>query len=144
AGTLYISDTFNNEIRKYVLATGEVTTLAGHAGFPSTLVDGQGANARFAFPHGLALDGAGNLYVADNSNNVVRKIVIDTADVSTFVGGFETSADVASDGANLYVVDGNRGVIVRVGIDSRESTVLAGGGASGADGVGPDAGFNFP
>src|SRR5438105_10204713 len=63
AGNLYLADKFNNIIRK-VTPNGVVTTLAGQAGtFGST--DGIGSEARFSYPQSLALDGAGNIYVAD-------------------------------------------------------------------------------
>jgi sugar lactone lactonase YvrE len=145
AGHLFIADNSNNEIRQVELATGQVTTLAGHTGFPVTLVDGQGASASFASPQGLASDGAGNLYVADNGNRVVRKIVIATGDVTTFVAGFDNVVDVTSDGAgNLYVVDGNQAIVVQVDLDTRSATTLAGGGPPDADGVGTAAGFSRP
>ncbi len=60
AGNLFIADTDNDTIRKLVVATGAVTTLAGAAGLAGS-TDGTGAAARFDNPQGLALDGAGNL-----------------------------------------------------------------------------------
>jgi sugar lactone lactonase YvrE len=83
AGNLYVADAGNSTIRKVVLATRAVTTLAGAAGKSGT-VDGTGKSARFGSLHGIAYDGAGSLYVADG--NTVRKIVIATAAVSTVVG----------------------------------------------------------
>src|ERR1019366_3155551 len=62
-GTLYVADTGNQTIRK-IMAGGAVSTLAGSAGnFGST--DGTGASARFYGPAGVAVDGLGNVYVAD-------------------------------------------------------------------------------
>ena len=72
AGNLYVADTFNNRIRKVTLK-GEVSTLAGsEQGFS----DGQGSTAQFNSPSSIAVDTAGNLYVADSTNNSIRKIVI--------------------------------------------------------------------
>ena len=65
AGNLFVADTYNNTIRKIVIATGAVTTLAGFPGGYGDSFDGKGAAARFNFPRGVASDGAGNLFVAD-------------------------------------------------------------------------------
>ena len=72
AGNVYVADTQNGTIRK-VTAAGVVSTLAGSAGkFGST--DGQGANARFYGPQGIAVDSAGTVYVADTVNATIRKV----------------------------------------------------------------------
>jgi hypothetical protein len=160
AGNLYVADTFNNTIRRIAIATLEVTTLAGTPTL-SGADDGVGPAARFNSPVGPALDGAGNLYVADRFNNTIRKLVLATGEVTTFVGtaGSPGSADgigaaaqlsdphaVAGDGAgNLYVADGN--VIRKIVIATRAVTTLAGGGSDpfgGADGVGAAASFSGP
>jgi sugar lactone lactonase YvrE len=82
-GNLYVTDTESYTIRKIVVATRAVTTLAGTAGQQGT-TDGQGTAALFNHPTGIAFDGAGSLYVADD--NTIRKITIATAAVSTVVG----------------------------------------------------------
>jgi hypothetical protein len=69
---LYVADTYNETIRKIVIATGVVTTLAGTALSPGH-ADGTGAAATFARPNGVTSDGA-SLYVADTSNDTIRKI----------------------------------------------------------------------
>ena len=70
-------------IRKVVIATGVVTTLAGTAAETGS-ADGMGPGRPFLSPSGIASDGAGNLYVVDG--NTIRKIVIATATVSTVIG----------------------------------------------------------
>jgi sugar lactone lactonase YvrE len=72
AGNIYVADTGNNTIRK-VTTAGVVTTLAGGAGQVGS-EDGTGSSARFNRPIGLAVDSAGNVYVADTANNTVRKV----------------------------------------------------------------------
>ncbi len=73
AGNLYVTDEFNNEIRK-VTAAGVVSTLAGNG--TAALKDGVGTLAEFNNPIGITIDGSGNLYVADSMNNAIRKITI--------------------------------------------------------------------
>jgi len=87
SGTLYFSDTQRASIRK-VAPDGTVSTFAGSTVTTHTdlgTVDGQGTAARFSNPGSLALDSAGNLYVADNGNDTVRMITPSGA-VSTVVG----------------------------------------------------------
>lgn len=126
-GNVYISDTFNNRIRK-MAPDGTVTTIAGdgNAGY----VDGPAANAEFYAPQGLALDASGNLYVADFGNNVIRKITADGATVSTYAGNgyagfvdgaaikvaaFNGPAGLAFDTkGNLFVADENNNMIRKV------------------------------
>jgi sugar lactone lactonase YvrE len=83
AGNLFVAD--QETIRKVVIATGAVTTLAGSAGNVGS-ADGTGTAARFFDPDGVASDGAGNLFVADLGNSTIRKVVIATGVVTTVVG----------------------------------------------------------
>jgi sugar lactone lactonase YvrE len=71
---VYVADTGNNTIRQVVIATGEVTTLAG-SGDPNDLgcIDDTGVNARFYNPFGITTDGT-SLFVADSGNNKIREI----------------------------------------------------------------------
>ena len=73
-GNVYVADTLNNTIRK-VTPNGIVSTLAGLAGNPGSS-DGLGVHARFRNPWGVAVDSAGNIYVADTSNNTIRKVTL--------------------------------------------------------------------
>jgi serine/threonine protein kinase len=83
SGNVYVSDTLNNTIRK-ISVSGTVTTLAGKARDPGS-DDGIGTVARFRNPWGVAVDGSGNIYVADSSNDQIRKIAPDGR-VSTLAG----------------------------------------------------------
>jgi sugar lactone lactonase YvrE len=161
AGNLYVMDSGNNTIRKIVIASGVVTTLAGTAGMTGS-TDGTGTVARFSGPDGAALDGAGNLYVADGSNSTIRQVVVSSGVVTTLAGmaGMSGSTDgigaaarfdfpygVAADGAgNLYVTDYNKHTIRKIVIATGMVTTLAGmAGVSGStDGTGAAARFLFP
>ncbi|HYA86898.1 MAG TPA: Ig-like domain-containing protein, partial [Nitrospirota bacterium] len=81
---LYVADTGNNTIRQIVIATGQVTTLAGTAGVAGS-TDGIGTTAKFSGPIGIITYGT-NLYVADAGNNTIRQIVIATGQVTTLAG----------------------------------------------------------
>jgi sugar lactone lactonase YvrE len=83
SGNLYVADTLNDTIRR-VTPTGSVTTLAGSPG-TAGFQDGQGGAAQFNRPQGIAIDGSGNLYVADTGNNVLRRITPSGA-VTTVAG----------------------------------------------------------
>jgi sugar lactone lactonase YvrE len=72
AGNVYIADTANSTIRK-MTPGGAVTTIAGQAGVQG-LTDGTGTGSLFNQPEALAVDTAGNIYVADTGNGVIRKI----------------------------------------------------------------------
>lgn len=71
SGNVYVADTWNNRVRK-VSPAGEVTTLAGTG--TSGFADGAGIGAQFYWPAGAAVDGSGNVYVADTGNHRVRKV----------------------------------------------------------------------
>jgi uncharacterized protein (TIGR03437 family) len=83
-GNLYISDTDNHRVRK-VTPAGIISTVAGtcHAGFSGD--GGPAASAQLSSPYGLAVDAAGNLYIADYGNQRVRRVAPDGS-ISTVAG----------------------------------------------------------
>jgi len=99
SGNLYVTDQYNSVIRQVSISgtNNVVTTIAGTAGSSGRL-DGTNGNARFANPTGLAMDASGNLYVADEVNDAIRKITPSGTNwiVTTIAGG---SAG-ANDGTN--------------------------------------------
>ena len=158
ARNLYVSDTSSNVIRKITPAR-VVSTLAGSAGLLGAN-DGTGSAARFNFPVGVAVDSAGNIYVADTGNFTIRKITpagvvtthagapfqLGSADGAAASARFFLPYGVAVDGAgNLYVADGGNHTIRRITAAGVVSTLAGAALQAGfTDGAGSAARFNRP
>jgi hypothetical protein len=161
AGHVFVADYYNHSIRRITVASGAVTTLAG-AAENMGYADGPGADARFYFPSSLASDGEGNLFVADQGNQIIRKIVVATGVVTTFAGSvgdpghadgtgtaaqFRNPVGLANDGeGNLFVTDYQNQTIRKVVITTRAVTTLAGSpqNQGSEDGSGTEARFFYP
>ena len=85
AGNLYIADAHNQRIRK-VDANGIISTVAGNGTSGFSGDGGPATAAQLNTPHGVATDGAGNLYIADTYNRRIRKIDVNNGTISTVVG----------------------------------------------------------
>lgn len=158
AGDVYVADTSHQTIRK--IAPGAVvTTIAGSVGNPGS-ADGNGANAQFSTPYGVAADNAGNVYVADTGNHTIRKVtssgnVTTIAGLAGSAGGvdgnagaarFSSPQSVAIDSAgNVYVADTGNSTIRKIA-PSGDVITLAGlaGSTGSSDGNGSAARFNAP
>ncbi len=158
SGNVFIADGANNVIRK-ITPGGVVSTFAGTAGLSGS-ADGLGAAARFSGPRGLAADNDGNLYVADSSNHLIRKIT-PAGLVATVAGGagLQGSADGNGSAArfsapqgltvdasgNVYVADSINFTVRKI-TPARDVTTIAGlAGSSGtSDGTGSAARFYYP
>jgi sugar lactone lactonase YvrE len=160
AGNIIVADTDNYAIRR-VTPAGVVSTVAGILGVQG-YVNGAAATARFNYPYGVAVDAAGNIYVADANNNAIRKI--DTAgNVTTFAGGdpgfsgepgvagttdgtgsaalFKYPQGITVDAAgNLYVADTDSPTIRKVTPGRVVTTVF---GAPGSKGFSPGTPGSF-
>jgi len=158
-GNLYVADTYNHTIRK-VTPAGVVTTVAGSAGSPGS-ADGTNSAARFNSPCGVALDGGGNLYVADAHNHTIRKVTLADGVVTTLAGTaapegsadgtnsaarFSYPAGVAVDlSANVYVADYANNTIRKITPDGVVTTLAGTPGAWGTnDGTNSAARFTYP
>ena len=153
AGNLFISVLGNNRIFK-VDTSGQLTVVAGIgiSGFSGD--GGPATSARLSSPYGVAVDGAGNLFIADRFNNRIRKV--DTSGIITTVagngtfgfsgdGGPATSASlrnpqgvVLDSAGNLFIVDLSNNRIRKVDT-SRIITTVAGDGIFGFSGDGGPA-----
>ncbi len=135
-GNVYVADSGNCIIRK-ITPAGVVSTIAGSAGECGS-ADGKGSAARFNFPYGVAVDGAGSVYVADTFNSTIRKIAPD-GNVTTVAGAsgengksdgtgkaarFFYPYDVTvSSAGNVYVADTYNSAVRKITPDHRVTTL---------------------
>ena len=159
AGNVYLANTFTHRIYRINLE-GKTTTLAGPAGvgYAAGYADGPAAEARFHTPCGVAVDGAGNVYVADSDNHCVRCISPD-GQVTTLAGAkepgyvdgqgsearfsFPRGIAVDTEG-NLYVADTANHRIRKITPDGTVTTLAGSGEPGDADGSAGEAQFRIP
>ncbi|MBM3865412.1 MAG: hypothetical protein FJ381_05880 [Verrucomicrobia bacterium] len=158
AGNVFVADARTFAIRR-VSAAGVVATFAG-AGLQAGTADGPAASARFLLPYGVAVDAAGNAYVAEGGSHVIRRIsaagVVTTlagaAGASGFADGtgaaarFNVPWGIAVDAAGtVYVADSENHLIRRISAAGVVSTVAGQKGVTGyADGASTVARFQQP
>jgi uncharacterized protein (TIGR03437 family) len=153
SGTLYIADLYNNRIRK-VSPAGIISTLAGTGSSGFSGDGGPATNAQLAYPYSAAVDGAGNVYIADRQNHRIRRV--SPAGMITTVAGKGTGSDSGSDGGpatsailnfpsdvaldaagNIYIPDGT--LRIRKVSTSGMITTVAGNGLQYSGDGGPAA-----
>ncbi len=155
-GNTYIADTRNNEVREVIAASGVIVRIAGTGAAGNT---GDGAAATAALlngPAGIAVDGAGNVYIADTGNNRIRLVSVTTGLISAYAGtgtagfagdgGLATAAQLTAPsalaltpGGLLLVADSGNNVIRSVGLRSATITTFAGTGSTTFQGDGGPA-----
>ncbi len=115
-GALFIADTMNHRVRRVDAATGVITTLAGTGQARFSGDGGPADQAALNEPAALALDGQGRLFIADQTNNRVRVVDLNTGIIATYAGTGSATYDgdgVPAAGASLA---GPSGVVVRDGV----------------------------
>jgi trimeric autotransporter adhesin len=161
SGTLYIADSLNGRVRAFS-GTGNVSTLAGNGGAASSGDGAAAVKAQLNFPRGVAVDGSGNLYIADTANNKVR-VVSPQGVISTVAGtgsagsggdgGAAASAQLSSPlgvavdaKGNLYIADTGNSRVRMVSTQGVISTVAGNGtaGLAGDGGQAASAQLNLP
>jgi sugar lactone lactonase YvrE len=159
-GNVYVADSFTNTIRK-VTATGTVSTVAGSASVRGGSADGTGTAAQFNYPTGIAVDGSGNLFVADTYNDTVRKIasggvVTTVAGVAGLAGSNDNAPSVPAlfnqpmgitvdSNGNVFVADTVNCTIRELTSSGNVTTVAGNAGTAGtADGTSSTSLFNQP
>jgi len=155
-GNLFIADKKNNRIRKVTISTGIISTVAGNGIYGYEGDGGLATLAKLASPISVAVDGLGNLYIAEYNNHTIRKVNASTGIISTIVGngtngyigdgGLATLAklalpiSVAVDRlGNLYISDFNNKRIRKVNSVTGIITTIAGDGKDGYEGDGAAA-----
>jgi uncharacterized protein (TIGR03437 family) len=160
SGNLYIADTYNFVVRLVTTSTGIISTVAGEntlgPGFSGDL--GPATSAQLDNPSGVAVDSAGNMYIADPPNNVVRVVCqtqtppscggLASGDINTFAGSYVQGADYTGDNgpaakallndpvavlldataANLYISDSGNNAIRKVNLTTGIITTVVGDG----------------
>lgn len=162
SGNLYIADIVSSRVLK-VSPSGTVNTFAGNGTFSFAGDGGPARNASFFNPSGVAADSFGNVYIADSTNNRVRK-VNSAGTITTFAGTgspafsgdggpaasaalFSPSAVAVDASGNVYIADGGNFRIRKVTTGGIISTVAGGApvpGYSGDGGPAIGAGFTLP
>ncbi len=157
-GNIFIADSMNQVIRKITASTGKITTVVGNGGATYSGDGGLALRASLNTPAAVTIDGAGNLYIADQGNNAIRKVDAVTQIITTVAGGGTSASgpdglgdsglataallsgpnDVAVDSmGNLYIADTFNGLVRRVNVVTGIISVAAGSGNSaGTDGFG--------
>jgi Chitobiase/beta-hexosaminidase C-terminal domain/FG-GAP-like repeat/Bacterial Ig-like domain (group 3) len=153
AGNLYFADSGNSVVRK-VASNGVITTIAGNGTAGSSGDGGPATSAEMYFPAGVAVDNAGNLYIADYSYSVIREVSAKTGVITTVAGngqpgysgdgGAATAAQlylpfgVTTDSSgNLYIADTFNNVIRKVNATNAVISTVAGNGyGAGVNGSG--------
>lgn len=164
AGNIYFADSGNNAVRRIDSSTGIITTVAGTLGFSGNDGDGSAAtHAHLNDPNGVALDGQGNLYIADTANNVVRIVNLSSGIIDRFAGSYTQNytgdggranaatlnlpwgVTVAPDG-ELYIADQYNHCIRKVDLNNVITTVIGNGnqGYQGDGGAALSAELNEP
>jgi sugar lactone lactonase YvrE len=157
-GNLYVADSANDVIRK-ITPAGVVTTFIGTANSTGSL-DGTGLAAKFNAPAGVAVDSAGNTYVADTINDTLRKStsggVVTTLDGMALTAGstnglgnnalFSLPTGLAVDtSGNIYMTDTANSTIRKITPGGVVTTLAGLAGMAGLqDGTGSNAFFNMP
>ena len=166
ADNLYVADTVNSRVRRVDAVTGIVTTVAGTGSRSFSGDGGPASEAGLSIPTGVAVDRAGDLFIADSGNNRIRKVEVATGDIETVAGsgatgfgagsfsgdgGLATDArlffpeGVAVDGiGNLFIADSGNSRIRKVDAATGVITTVAGGGVMGDGGPATDALLFFP
>jgi trimeric autotransporter adhesin len=164
SGNIYVADTYNHCIRMVMTNTSIITTVAGNGVSGYSGDGGPATSAALSYPYGTAVDGSGNLYVADTGNNCIRRVMTSTGIITTVAGngvsgssgdggpatsaGLMNPSDVAVDGSgNIYIADTGNNRIRMVTKSTGIISSVAGTGVTGYSGDGGpaiSAALSFP
>lgn len=157
AGNVYVacrSNQYGNMVRRVLRATGVINSIAGNGTEGYSGDNGDALSAQLGQPRDVAVDAAGDVYIADSLNNRIRKVTTSTGMITTFAGtgtqgatgdGGQAIAATLSNVAaltfdaagNLYVADYHNNRVRRIAAGTNIITTIAGSGTPGASGGGP-------
>ena len=163
-GNLYIADRYNHVIRMITVSTGIISTIAGSGSTVYSGDNGLASSASLCNPSAIAIDSGGNYYIADKSNNRIRKVTVSTTIISTFAGtgtasysgdnGQATSASLNSptgialdSSGNVYIADTYNHRVRKVTATTGIIAAIAGTGStsySGDNGAATSAALYYP
>ncbi len=139
-GNLFITDANNQRIRRVDAATGIITTVAGNGSFGFNGDGIPATSASLANPRGLALDGSGNLFIADTSNGRIRRVDAATGIITTFRNAAEPFGIAVDSAGNLFFSErSSNHLIRRVDAATGITTRVAGNFTAGFSGDGGPA-----
>ncbi len=140
SGNLYICDEQDHRIRKVDASTGIITTVAGNGSNGHTGDGGAATSAEVGYPDGVAVDAAGNIYIASYDHTAIRKVDASTGIISSFATGFNQPAFMDFDQAgNLFVGSFHNNGNVCMVSPSGTVTVVAGNSSTSPTGDGGPA-----
>ena len=164
-GNIFVADTQNHRIRRIAARTGIITTVAGTGQAAFSGDNGPATAASLDEPEAVAVDGAGNLLIADSHNYRIRKVTAETGIISTIAGGGDQPDDLGDNGPatsatvsgvsgiavdqsdNIYIADTGHSRIRRIDAKTKTITTIAGNGTagfSGDNGPATQASLNHP
>jgi uncharacterized protein (TIGR03437 family) len=137
AGNIFIADTVNHRIREILASNGNIKTVAGNGTAGYTGDKGQAASAELNQPSGVAVDGSGNLYIADTNNHVIRKVTSGGV-ISTFAGNNQAGSSGDGGAANVAQLNSP----TAVALDSANNVYIADTGNNTIRVVAPNGNIN--
>ena len=155
-GNIYIADVNNQRVRKVTASTGVITTVAGNGTKGRDGDRGQATSAQLNTPYDVALDGDGNIYIADRLNFRIRKVTVSTGNITTVAGtgpgvyggdGGQATATVLGGSLSGVAVDSDNNIYIAVqqnrilkvtaaGVNAGKVSTVAGTGVAGYSGDG--------
>ncbi len=110
---MYVAERANNVIRKITVSTGIISTVAGTGNYNGYSGDGGAAtSAKLNYPCDVKLDSSGNLFIADQQNNCIRKVTVSTGIISTIIGNSASGYSGDGGAATTATLNGPKGVAV--------------------------------
>ncbi len=138
AGNIYIADTDNSVVRKVTAATGVITSIAGNGSYGDSGDGGAAASAELRSPVGVAVDGAGDIYIADYLNENTRKVAAATGVITTLAGqgtnaGSQPGGLAVGQHGQIFIADEYNGVVTLVNDAGAPDSEITPGNATSLD-----------